>query len=430
MRASHRHPGRRVALGRPGALQHDQVAAPVDPALERRLAPREHAPATRADDERRIGGRQALEVVHRRHRCAEAAGELLGDVEAVACRLAARGCGYVDLDPFDRAHEPGDRGGEERRDQRRQEPAEARHRWLARSPVGTFGDFREQAIEVGAKAQHMLGRERSTAVDGELPGVDEGGHEIAARRRQRGAGETDAIALGAGIADRDLVRMDEPRQRAAIEQRERGTMLAGEPQLAHGGADVGGQALGPDVELAHMARQARAARADRITVNDEPAPRRHENDRDRDRGEQPDEDATALGEPAGERHQPGQRRHRRIGLGGIAEVPGALLPDAAEIGIGAHGRRGRLDAGGVEVRPRRRYRRARRARGRCDGKHGACAEKAGRQRRAPGGRRAARVNVRTQVGTPARCPTLRARHAGSGTSRSRRRRRRARRSRP
>src|SRR5678816_4221754 len=113
----------------------------------------------------------------------------------------------------------------------------------------------------------MLGRERPATVDGELPGVDEGGDEIAPRCRQRGAGEADAIALGAGVADRDLVRVDESRQRATIEQRERGTALSGEPQLAYGGADVGGQALGADVELAHVARQARAARADRIAMN-------------------------------------------------------------------------------------------------------------------------------------------------------------------
>ena len=204
--------------------------------------PRRREPITSVAPARR----QALEVVDRRHRRAEAARELLGDVEAVACRFAARGEGTsTSTHSIERMNQAIKAATSAAVNAVRTQPMR-----VIAGPPGRRGDAHDRgqhAIEVGAQAQDVLGRERPAAVDSELPGVDEGGDEIAARRRQRGAGEADAIALGARIADRDLVRVDEPRQRAAIEQRERGAAFAGEPQLAHGRADVGGQALGADV---------------------------------------------------------------------------------------------------------------------------------------------------------------------------------------
>jgi len=59
---------------------------------KRRLAAREHAPATRADDQRRTDGRQALEVAHRRHRRAESAARYL-TAHGVDRHIATAGLG-------------------------------------------------------------------------------------------------------------------------------------------------------------------------------------------------------------------------------------------------------------------------------------------------------------------------------------------------
>ena len=92
------------------------------------------------------------------------------------------------------------------------------------------------------------------AVDRALPGA----HQLRGvgdrRRVERARREREAIALGARIADRHFVHVREARQQAAIQQGERGALLAAIPQLARGGADVGRQALGTDVEILHVRR--------------------------------------------------------------------------------------------------------------------------------------------------------------------------------
>ena len=90
-----------------------------------------------------------------------------------------------------------------------------------------------------------------------LPDVHEPLGRIRWRCGEMRPGSSQTVAFGRRIADRHAVDVRQARQQSAIEQRQRGAVLAAIPQRARRGADVGRQALRPDVEIAHVRRRAR-----------------------------------------------------------------------------------------------------------------------------------------------------------------------------
>ncbi len=75
--------------------------------------------------------------------------------------------------------------------------------------------------------------------------------EFTAGGRQAAARQRHALAFGGRFAHRRGVGMRQPRQHPPIQQRQRAARVAAIPQRPRGGADVGGQALRADVQLAH-----------------------------------------------------------------------------------------------------------------------------------------------------------------------------------
>jgi hypothetical protein len=140
--------------------------------------------------------------------------------------------------------------------------------------------------------------------------------------------------------------MHQPRQRAAVQQRQRGAQLAAQPQIPNGGADIVGQAVGADVELAHVARQVEACGTGAAALCeracDEP-----QQQSDADRAQHPHHEAARFAQPAEELAQPALDARQIARLARIAPLERELAFDAVcrQIRIGAQRFQGGVDRG-------------------------------------------------------------------------------------
>ena len=112
---AYRYPRQQLVVGE-HEIVDDEMAAGFDPLAQCLLAAREHVPVPRAQQQRRAGRRQLLQVLRCDDLGAELADDLLERVLPIVRRFAARWHLHLFIDPLGVGDEPGDRAGE--RDER------------------------------------------------------------------------------------------------------------------------------------------------------------------------------------------------------------------------------------------------------------------------------------------------------------------------
>ena len=112
----------------------------------------------------------------------------------------------------------------------------------------------EHGSKLVAELIHRLRLHVEPTVDESLPRLDEACGVPVQSLRDMLNGQRQTVAFGAGIANRDAMYVCEAREKPAVEQCERETMLATIPERSCGAADVCWQRFRADVEIPDVSR--------------------------------------------------------------------------------------------------------------------------------------------------------------------------------